>query len=204
MRYYPLFQSSSEADASGAGTVFSSPTEKPRKLTHLRLVTLPYLERFLLCLALLLPTLVLLILLRGSSSICALSTSQSQSHQVEREFTTDENYMSLDHAYDFLWADLSLETKGGGQIRTKEEDGQERVAQITMYELCIVRYDRTRVTRAYRFHQLHCLSALRKALQHSREGIDIGIDQHDNAHWPHCMDYLRQVSKILHSLIGPH
>lgn len=42
-----------------------------------------------------------------------------------------------------------------------------------------------------RFHQLHCLSSLRKALQHAAHGEDIGTDYHDNAHWPHCFDYLR-------------
>jgi hypothetical protein len=48
-----------------------------------------------------------------------------------------------------------------------------------------------------RFHQLHCLTSIRRAIQEAREGIDPGIDQNDNGHWPHCFDYLRQVSPKL-------
>lgn len=48
-----------------------------------------------------------------------------------------------------------------------------------------------------RFHQLHCLAAFRKALQESREGIDIGMSWRDNGHWPHCFDYMRKVSTPL-------
>ena len=54
-------------------------------------------------------------------------------------------------------------------------DGKETVGMISM------------------FHQLHCLSGLRVALQASSEGKFVGIDQNDDLHWPHCMDYLRQV-----------
>lgn len=45
-----------------------------------------------------------------------------------------------------------------------------------------------------RFHQLHCLAAMRKALQDAREGVDIGVDYRDDGHWPHCFDYLRKAS----------
>lgn len=45
-----------------------------------------------------------------------------------------------------------------------------------------------------RFHQLHCLAGLRKALQEASEGKDIGMDWTDNLHWPHCLDLLRSVS----------
>ena len=43
-----------------------------------------------------------------------------------------------------------------------------------------------------RFHQLHCLTSFRAAIQKAREGIDPGIDNDDNEHWPHCFWYLRQ------------
>lgn len=47
-----------------------------------------------------------------------------------------------------------------------------------------------------RFHQLHCLASIRMALQESKENKDIGMDWRDNAHWPHCLDYLRQVGSF--------
>lgn len=47
-----------------------------------------------------------------------------------------------------------------------------------------------------RFHQLHCLASMRKALQDAREGVDIGVDYRDNGHWPHCFDYLRKVISL--------
>jgi hypothetical protein len=43
-----------------------------------------------------------------------------------------------------------------------------------------------------RFHQLHCLSYLRKTLQRAREGEDVGLDDNDDLHWPHCFFYIRQ------------
>lgn len=43
-----------------------------------------------------------------------------------------------------------------------------------------------------RLHQLHCLSALRTALQRVQRGEEIGLDYRDDAHWPHCLHYLRQ------------
>lgn len=48
---------------------------------------------------------------------------------------------------------------------------------------------------ALRFHQLHCVSSMRTALQDLLAGKDIGIDWHDNGHWPHCLDYLVQASE---------
>lgn len=34
---------------------------------------------------------------------------------------------------------------------------------------------------------------MRMTLQQAREGIAIGVDWTDDAHWPHCFDYLRSV-----------
>jgi hypothetical protein len=45
-----------------------------------------------------------------------------------------------------------------------------------------------------RFHQLHCLASFRKALQDLQDGKFIGKDENDDMHWPHCFDYLYQVS----------
>ena len=38
---------------------------------------------------------------------------------------------------------------------------------------------------------MHCLTSFRKALQDASDGVEIGKDNHDNSHWPHCFDYLR-------------
>lgn len=40
---------------------------------------------------------------------------------------------------------------------------------------------------------MHCLTALRAALQRAQRGEDIGLDYRDDAHWPHCLHYLRQM-----------
>jgi hypothetical protein len=46
--------------------------------------------------------------------------------------------------------------------------------------------------RSSRFHQLHCLTSLRVALQRASRGEDIGVDWRDDVHWPHCLQYLRE------------
>ncbi|KAI1194121.1 hypothetical protein F5X97DRAFT_15234 [Nemania serpens] len=86
---------------------------------------------------------------------------------------SDPAYMSLDHKYDTLWDDLG---STGFVIKLPDAayGGQPRHASVSM------------------FHQLHCLSSLRHAIQQAREGIDPGFDWQDNGHWPHCMDYLRK------------
>jgi hypothetical protein len=42
---------------------------------------------------------------------------------------------------------------------------------------------------------------LRKALQSATEGKNIGMDWHDDGHWPHCMDYLVKVGILNYSLL---
>ncbi|KAJ6004765.1 hypothetical protein N7540_012564 [Penicillium herquei] len=103
-------------------------------------------------------------------------TSSLQADQTHRStpmvYGYDRPYMSLNHTYDHLWN----ETSNSGLVYT-EVEGDEEVGAIAM------------------FHQLHCLVAMRAAMQNAAEGKDIGIDQTEDRHWPHCFDYLR---KTLH------
>ncbi|KEY71912.1 hypothetical protein S7711_11358 [Stachybotrys chartarum IBT 7711] len=85
---------------------------------------------------------------------------------------SDPTYMSLDHKYDNLWDDFGM-----ASLAIKLPDsahGEPKHAAISM------------------FHQLHCLTSLRTAIQQAREGHDPGMDWQTNNHWPHCMDYLRK------------
>jgi hypothetical protein len=113
-----------------------------------------------------------------SSTNCLPQTNFSM-----RPYGSNTDYMTLDHQKDALWLSLTLnDTEGSGGLVWASDgnaDGKETVGMITM------------------FHQLHCLGGLRMALQNATEGKFIGIDEHDNAHWPHCMDYLRQVRPII-------
>ncbi|KKA18174.1 hypothetical protein T310_7873 [Rasamsonia emersonii CBS 393.64] len=92
---------------------------------------------------------------------------------IETKYYRDLRYMTLDHEADYLWREHVL--MATGNIRVPSEDGEENgtLMSISM------------------FHQLHCLAKMRLALQQAREGIDIGVDWRDDAHWPHCFDYLR-------------
>jgi hypothetical protein len=127
-------------------------------------------ERVFIFIALLLPS--FLLLSRSPSARCSISLPESlKSRTVEREFGFSFDYMSIDASYDHLWDDLSLHGRGGGMIQDENGD----LASITM------------------FHQIHCLQVVRTALQKARAGHDIGVNQHDDGHWPHCLDYLRQV-----------
>jgi Mycotoxin biosynthesis protein UstYa len=47
-----------------------------------------------------------------------------------------------------------------------------------------------------RFHQLHCVAAIRSALQEAVEGKDIGRSWKDGGHWPHCLDYFVSVCTV--------
>ncbi|CZR59355.1 uncharacterized protein PAC_09247 [Phialocephala subalpina] len=74
--------------------------------------------------------------------------------------------MSVDHKYDSLW---------------ENQDGQSQVLLLPDDDS-----DGELVPGAFSmFHQLHCLSSLRHAIQMAREGKDPGLDQKDNTHWPH-------------------
>lgn len=136
-----------------------------------RLLFTPERLIILFLLGIIIPSLPLVI----SSAQCL-----NQPEKSLQKFGGNTEYMTLDHRKDFLWEMLVVnDTTGhGGLIWASEGnlDGKETVGMITM------------------FHQLHCLAGLRMALQASSEGKFVGIDQNDDDHWPHCFDYLRQVS----------
>ncbi|KAH8890013.1 hypothetical protein GQ53DRAFT_825020 [Thozetella sp. PMI_491] len=81
--------------------------------------------------------------------------------------------MSTDPRYDYLWD----EGHNDDVIPYFEDDdhhGEDGFGFITM------------------FHQLHCIARIRKALQLAHQGVDPGVDSRSDAHWPHCLGYLRQ------------
>ncbi|KAI0402433.1 hypothetical protein F4802DRAFT_575729 [Xylaria palmicola] len=106
-----------------------------------------------------------------ANSLCK-QAGQSE-HTLQAAFGGNLSYMSVDHKYDHLWEDLGAK---GLIVKLPDENynGKLRPGSISM------------------FHQLHCLSSLRHAIQQAREGKDPGLDWQDNDHWPHCMDYLRK------------
>ncbi|KAF2114050.1 hypothetical protein BDV96DRAFT_600790 [Lophiotrema nucula] len=101
---------------------------------------------------------------------------------TRRKWHRNTSYMSLDHEYDHLWN----ETGRSALVF----DDYESVVQITM-QVQVTTQRQTSLLLA-RFHELHCLAAIRKALQDAREGHDIGLDEKDNSHWPHCLQFLRE------------
>ncbi|OJJ96907.1 hypothetical protein ASPACDRAFT_1890748, partial [Aspergillus aculeatus ATCC 16872] len=90
-------------------------------------------------------------------------------------FTQDKQFQSLDHSFDHLWSELSMNKTTAGLIYTGKKGNRKEQGGISM------------------FHQLHCLTMMRQALQSASEGEDIGKDWHDDGHWPHCMDYLAKM-----------
>ncbi|KAI1427176.1 hypothetical protein F5Y12DRAFT_739085 [Xylaria sp. FL1777] len=117
---------------------------------------------------------ILMSIILGQLQANASCTDNDQGeHAFQAVFGGDLSYMSVDHKYDHLWEDLGAK---GLIIKLPDEkyDGELRPGSISM------------------FHQLHCLSSLRHAIQQAREGKDPGLDWQDNDHWPHCMDYLRK------------
>jgi hypothetical protein len=88
---------------------------------------------------------------------------------------------SLDASTDVLWDDKHLLTPNGGYL-LRNIDGEDSYLGVTM------------------FHQLHCLQALRTALQVLTNKVNgTGSGELPDTHWHgnhylHCLDYLRQVS----------
>ncbi|KAH7380634.1 hypothetical protein BKA66DRAFT_126286 [Pyrenochaeta sp. MPI-SDFR-AT-0127] len=101
-----------------------------------------------------------------------LSDTWKHQNLVKTRFFRDLRYMSLDHETDYLWQEHQLMSTGN--IRLPDGKGNTTLKGIAM------------------FHQMHCLAGMRRALQLAKEGVDIGTDWRDDAHWPHCFDYLRE------------
>ncbi|ORY18124.1 hypothetical protein BCR34DRAFT_583060 [Clohesyomyces aquaticus] len=93
---------------------------------------------------------------------------------VETRFFRDLRYMTLDHEADYLWKEHLFMATGNVRLPSKDGKGNATLKGIAM------------------FHQMHCLAKMRMVLQLAREGVDIGVDWRDDAHWPHCFDYLRE------------
>jgi hypothetical protein len=162
-------------------------------------------------LAILISVLVLLLLftLRDSQSC----TVREETWSSSARYGQNRSRMSLEHKYDHLWDDFLIE--GFGVVSTTEgvADSKDSFAGISMYvNSSLIKHGgfhkKTPVpyrcfrgadwplTSLTRFHQLHCLSAFRRALQDQRDGKDVGKDATDDPHWPHCFDYLYQVSMV--------
>ena len=106
-------------------------------------------------------------------------------------------YRNLSHEYDDLWDDLV--SPNGGFILTLGEGDDDDGNSKTVHKNGISM-----------FHQLHCLTLLRGAIQrmvdqnHTMSGQQQhgGGNQHSSEHWSqdhylHCFDYLRQVCPFL-------
>ncbi|KIW94007.1 uncharacterized protein Z519_05323 [Cladophialophora bantiana CBS 173.52] len=109
-----------------------------------------------------------------------LTEKRKDGNRLHRSFGSNESYMSLDHKYDYLWDHEFAANNAVVYIppdgKSQGVGGDEEIepGAITM------------------FHQLHCLTSIRKIMQFAREGGQIGLDNRDDHHWPHCLYYLRQ------------
>jgi len=95
----------------------------------------------------------------------------------ELEYGKDLRYMSLHHKYDHLWNRIGSDHGGLIKYPEKGRSHPGRDAPLGVMSM---------------FHQLHCVAALRNALQSGYYGMGIAFDQTENPHWPHCLDYLRK------------
>jgi hypothetical protein len=151
---------------------------KPRTFSYLsfgvRLVTF---ERFLILLLLASLSFCLRRVIFQQDQ-CAIGIKTAGTNIITYGF--NGQYMTLNHSNDYLWEDLVPWGDPRGAIWSGDgnDEGIETPGAISM------------------FHQLHCLTSFRTALQNSAEGRDIGEDWHDDPHWPHCFDYLRNASNI--------
>ncbi|RDW58245.1 hypothetical protein BP6252_13656 [Coleophoma cylindrospora] len=113
-------------------------------------------------------TVICILLIVDYAELYKPSSSSELLGAVQTRYGSNFAYMTLDHNFDDLW-DEELHPQNG-IIRL--QDGS--LSAISM------------------FHQIHCLTSFRKALQNAREGNEIGIDFRDDEHWPHCLWYLKQ------------
>lgn len=108
---------------------------------------------------------------------------------TETRFFRDTRYMSIEPETDHLWEEWMSPLTGV----TKTENGS--IEAISMFVLvCNDSRAPRKLMIDFRFHQLHCLSGVRKALQDAANGKDIGRSSKDGLqHWPHCLDFLKSV-----------
>jgi hypothetical protein len=154
---------------------FSTKSKTSSYLSHgVRLITF---ERFLILL-LLASLFFCLRRIISQHDQCAVGTETAGTNILTYGF--NGQYMTLNHSNDHLWEDLVPLGEPRGVIWSGDgnDEGIETPGAISM------------------FHQLHCLTSFRIALQNSTEGRDIGQDWHDDPHWPHCFNYLRNASNI--------
>lgn len=123
---------------------------------------------------------------------------------IQTQYGSDISYMSLDSSLNWLWAADSDPYAGLVQLDPPNTDGSIRWGEIAMYVVHLSPQQPMSSTPSltlpneslmcvrHRFHQLHCLSSLRTALQRATRNESIGMDFHDDKHWPHCLHYLRQ------------
>lgn len=100
--------------------------------------------------------------------------SNNNGFTIPRSYGSNFRYMSLSPAYDSYWTGELSPYNAMITLATRP-DGTEEHGAIAM------------------FHQLHCLSSLRMALQKASNGEDIGVDWKDDLHWPHCLHHLREM-----------
>jgi hypothetical protein len=118
----------------------------------------------------------------GASLDIPVENLRHQQSSFRAKFEPQYEFRSLDASTDLLWDDDHLLTPNGGYL-VREFDGEDSYFGITM------------------FHQLHCLQALRTALQILTAQVNgTGSGELPHTHWRHgthylhCLDYLKQVS----------
>lgn len=107
----------------------------------------------------------------------------------------NESYMSLDHKYDQIW---DADRRGKGTVvhyHDSRYNGDVAMGTIAML-VCQILISVAKSQLIFkRFHQLHCLAAIRKSLQDAYYGQRPALDHHDDEHFPHCLDYLHKVQE---------
>lgn len=129
-------------------------------------------NRILSCMLLLLCSALLTVeitLHLGARPVCS-----ENSFSILHNYGTKTRYMSLSPTFDHYWMP-ELSDHNALITLAVHSDGSEEHGAISM------------------FHQLHCLSSIRMALQRASIGEDIGTDWHDDLHWPHCLHHLREM-----------
>ncbi|KAK4499258.1 hypothetical protein PRZ48_009771 [Zasmidium cellare] len=121
----------------------------------------------------LVPLLLALLLTLVAINLSETHALALQPQTEKKVYGHDRRYMSLAKEYDPLWA-LDAIGRGAISLPLTPSSTEPLPGLIGM------------------FHQLHCLAGIRHALQRAKAGEDIGINDDDDGHWPHCFHYLRE------------